>query len=106
MVGKDTSHDIFINISTDDSNKIGCPKPCARSQRNSAMTGKSRKPLKIRSLPPDDPIYSRGFVIVGIGRNRLPETTPTDPSAKKAFFRSLAEGVGEGRSRQSRGSSE
>jgi hypothetical protein len=70
------------------------------------MTGKSRTPLKIRSLPPDDPIYTRGFVIVGIGRNRLPETTPTDPSAKNEFFRSLAEDVVEGPSRQSRESSE
>ncbi len=31
-----------------------------------------KKPVKRRAARPDDPIYSRGFVIGGIGKNRLP----------------------------------
>jgi hypothetical protein len=37
---------------------------------------KSMKQLKSTSLPPDDPIYTRDFVIGMIGRNRL--STPID----------------------------
>lgn len=54
------------------------------------MTGKPTPPggvLKIRSAPPDDPIYSRGYAIGGLGRNRLPHSssrasTPAAPSSK------------------------
>jgi hypothetical protein len=35
-----------------------------------------RKLLNIRPAPPDDPIYTPGFVIGMIGRNRL--STPID----------------------------
>ncbi len=54
------------------------------------MTGKKipkAKRLKIRSAPPDDPIYSRGFVIGAIGLRPSPESMlgePTPSSAKSA----------------------
>ena len=49
------------------------------------MTGKKTqkaKPLKIRPAPADHPIYRTGFVIGGIGQNRLPEDTPPKPKNK------------------------
>jgi len=36
----------------------------------------------VSSLEPDDPIYSRGFVIGGIGRNRLPDLRTGSPPVR------------------------
>ena len=41
-----------------------------------------RPRLKIREAPPDHPIYTRGYVIGGIGRNRLPENTQSKSKRK------------------------
>jgi hypothetical protein len=42
------------------------------TDENSTKPVESR-PSRMRSAAPDDPIYTRGFVIGMIGRNRLPE---------------------------------
>ena len=59
-------------------------------------------PLRMRSAPPDDPIYTRGFVIGGIGRNRLPEDEVA-AARKRADLRKLAEIIGEEMMDQFRG---
>jgi hypothetical protein len=59
------------------------------------------KPLKLRSAEPDDPIYTRGFVIGGVGRNRLPEDEAA--AGKRQFLRELAETIGEEMMEQFRG---
>jgi hypothetical protein len=46
--------------------------------KNKPTDKKPKHPLKIRTAPPDDPIYTRGFVIGMIGRNRLPKLKKGD----------------------------
>jgi len=60
------------------------------------------KVLKLRSAGPDDPTYSRGFVIGGIGRNRLPEDEVA-AARKWSDLRKLAEIVGDEMMDQFRG---
>lgn len=62
-------------------------KPTKKAKLSKA---RKDKPLKIRPAPPDDPIYTRDFVIGGLNRNHL-RLCVSNESASERFERLLPE---------------
>ena len=57
---------------------VNAMKDGTKDKTTGPQTRKARN-LKPRLAKPGDKIYSLGYVIGGIGRNRLPEDTPPKP---------------------------